>query len=185
MALKYGKVGDRLRDKLRKLPYVKHAGRTSTFLLDVFVFYGGFMKADQAVAEELCDENGFKKWRDALIADGFLAPWSHEDRSKHKCGTRILKDVNDAKIMASELATKAELDKLATKEDLERTKEDLERLATRTPTRDEFQKLEAEVDELSKAVDRVLNIIDPPADDDKRTKFRRGEYDGHLSVIKN
>jgi hypothetical protein len=174
MALKYGKVGDRLRDKLKKFSYIKHPGKTSTFLLDVFVFHGGYMKADQAVAQELCEENGFKKWRDALIADGFLAPWSHEDRSKHKCGTRILKDVNDAKILASELATKTELDKLA-------TKEDLERLATK----DEFRRLESEVDELSKAVDRVLNIIDPPADDDKRTKFRKGGYDKHLSVMKN
>lgn len=174
MAVKYGKVGDRLRDKLKKHSYIKHPGRTSTFLLDVFVFHAGYMKADQAVALGLCEENGFKKWRDSLIADGFLAPWSHEDRSKHKCGTKILKNVNEAKILTSELATKAEFDQLA-------TKEDLEHLATK----DEFRRLEAEVSELSQSVDRVLNIIDPPADDDKRTKFRKGGYDSHLSVMKN
>ena len=147
-----------LRMKLRQSE-IKRDSKLATFLLDVFVEGSAKIRASEVYRLGLCDsdEKNFKEWRKSLCDKGWLDFVIDNNRFvDYRPGKKLLKYINQEKIKTKEIATKDELNLFATKE---------------------------EVHELKGAVDRILNIIDPPDSLQKRKKFVQGGYDSHLKLI--
>ena len=163
---KYGKIGHALTVRLTRLkdPKIKYPGKVSRLLLDTFIHNNGNLKAGQVVGLGLCEEGGFKIWRDKLVKSGFLQPWSHRDYSKHHCGPKLIKYINDAKILLSEIASRSELEalELAGKKELE---------ALEVATKGEVEKLRKELREETAALRKMIEIhiqaTNPPVNDEK------------------
>lgn len=156
---KYGKTYVNLRRSLKSSGFDK-SGTTATLLLNTFIHNSGALKAGQVVALGLCEEGGFKNWRDNLVKAGFLQPWSHGDYSRHHCGPNLLKYVNEAKLLLSEVASRRELEALeiANKKDFESTRTEVEKLR---------KELREETAALRKMIEIHIQATNPPVNDEK------------------
>ena len=148
-----------------------YPGKLGTYLLDTFLENEGQIKSVRVYELGLCseDQKEFRDWRKKLCDKGWLDFVIENNKSvTYKPGKKLLKYVNREKIATHELATKNDL--------FSHTK----------PIKEELDKKadKSELEELRKAMKRVLNIIDPPADEQKEKKFVQGEYDCHLQLIR-
>lgn len=174
---RYGSVYTNLKRAIRRSE-ISNYGTVATLLLDTFVHNNGELRAGQVEAKGLCAPGTFKKWRSQLTEAGFLKPWVEGNYSKHWCGPKLLKYVNQAKLQLEEIATREQLEKRLEEQREELvTKKELVELATKK----ELQTIEEKLARTTAAIDRIINLIDPPSDEEKRERLLRGDYDTHIN----
>jgi hypothetical protein len=102
---------------------IKNPGTTATLFLELFIENHGKLFAAQVSEYSLCQPGRFKEWRDDLVKKGWIAFDYREaqvrgDWERHSPGAKLLPFINKEKLARHELATRDELDILATKEEL-------------------------------------------------------------------
>ncbi len=141
-------------------------GTVATILLKTFILNSGVLKADFAESKKVCKKNGFKKWVKSLDK-WIVRDRSNDNWSQYKCIGDLLEYVNKEKISRGEIVTKNEL----------------EQLSEKFVSKQTFDAIQKKVERLEKSIDRVVDIVDPPSDENKRTKFQNGDYDHKLRLI--
>lgn len=136
--------------------------KLATLLLETFLENDGQITAQKAYDLGLCSKDeGFRDWRKKLCELSWLEFIIENNKSvTYKPGKKLLKYINREKQNRFELATKEDL-KLALAQKADRS----------------------EVEELRTTVDRILNIIDPPADKEKEKKLAQGGYDDRFLTL--
>lgn len=164
---KYGQVGENLRSVLAYRKF-KHPGKLAAFLLDAFVYERGRIKAERAVAEGFCGEGEFRsKFQEKLIREG-LVTWHHDDGAYHKCGPTLLKYLNLAKALVEEMASRIEVEEVEVEV---------------ASLKDDFKRLEAKVQSHEEKLEWIIELLDPPSDEEKIRSFPSPKIKAKLKLL--
>lgn len=109
---KYG-VYNALEIALRKTGF-ENSGSLTTLLLETFLEHDGLLTARKVKNAGLCEDEGFKAWRDPLIREGWLE-YNHElakvskKGSLHQAGKMLIPYLNREKVKSHSLVTENQL----------------------------------------------------------------------------
>jgi hypothetical protein len=175
MARKF-KEYDKLRQHLtdNKIP---KPGAVATILLTTFVLNDGVLKKEFPISKKVCKDGEFKKWIKTLNQWIIQSKTGKGNWSQFKSIGTLINYVNAEKIHRGEIITKDELEK-SKNEILELADKSAEKKIKKS--QEEMQK---EIEKLKTTMDRVINIIEPPANEEKRQKLSNGDYDHKLKLI--
>ena len=146
--------------KGEKLPPIQSPGKVAGILVTTFLDMNGELKASMVENKNLCEKGGFKIWRELLIAKGWLkyVPGSY---SKHEMGPKLLHYINEYKSQQFELATINDVDTV----------------------RDNVKRTEQRLDRLENLAKKLIDLIDPPWDEEKENKLLSGKYNTKLKLL--
>ena len=141
----------------------KRPDTLATYFFSTYVDAGDTIRAKTAEAYELCAGGQFSSLRNRLCNKGFLVITMQPKRDGtsypvYNLGYQAVDLIN------AEISTQKQV---ATVDDV---------LASERRTQDE-------IDALKSTVNRIINLIDPPASSIKRDKLRNGGYDGILKSV--
>lgn len=165
--------------KTDTLPPIAKPGKVAGLLIEAFLDHGGDIKAATVENKGLCEKNGFTKWREPLIAKGWLR-YDHGSYSRHLPGTLLLKHLNKYN---------SENSFLATKEDVDRVDHEVNRIDQNVGHHDtQIESIQKKLAEHEEMIKHIANIIDPPYEG-RETEFKnnlkKGVYDRKFELIKN
>lgn len=163
---KYGATGENLRKALQRAG-VNSPGSVATYLLFQFTENSARIKKENAVGEKnmpLYDDsksNGFDLWREDLKQKGFLDYFLHSSNKYmiYRCGKKLVKYVNKIK----------ETEELITRSDL-----DTEIALVSSSTDQKINRLTKDIEDLYRAMEYIIDIIDPPSNKHKVSELAKG-----------
>lgn len=151
-ARKYG-VYNALEIAFRKAGFEK-SGSLTTLLLETFLENNGILTANAVKNAELCENEGFKAWREPLIKDGWLE-YNHElakvlkKGSLHQAGKQLISYLNKEIHKTKQIATKQDVDAIM----------------------ENYANLESRIQTLETAFDSLIERVDPPTSPEKRRYY--------------
>ena len=175
---KYGTIGENLRKALKRAG-VDNSGSVATYLLFQFTENNARIKKENAVGEkniplyDASKSNGFDLWRESLKQKGFLDFFLHSSQKYmiYRCGKKLVKYVNKIK-ESQEVITRTDLDS--------------EIALVSSNTVEKINRLKKDIDSLYRAMEYIIDIIDPPSNRHKVSELAKGpegEY-GAQEILK-
>lgn len=155
-----------------KFPRIPNPGKVAGLLIETFLDHDGILKAITVENKGLCEKNGFMKWKEPLVAKGWLV-YEHGSYSKHMPGAMMNKHLNKYNFENELLATKKDVDRVAFTVDEHNIK---------------FNEIQKKFDEYESLIKKIGDMVDPPYDgreDEVKTNLKNGVYDNKLELIKN
>lgn len=138
---------------LRRAGFEK-PGALTTLLLETFLENKGILTANAVKKAELCEDEGFKAWREPLIKAGWLE-YDHElakvskKGSLHQAGKQLIPYVNKEIMKSQHIATKSDVESI----------------------RADYSHLEGRLQALESAFDSLIERVDPPSSPEKRRYY--------------
>jgi hypothetical protein len=175
----------------------KESGTLSTLLLESFLEDDGRLLASKVYARGLCDENEFRKWRKLLIDKEWLV-WSErqDDKGLYYPGKKLVSYINKEKILQKEIATKENIDRVkddlseaihskADRSELEETRKQLELTGKElkdakddlVKTKEKLTKTNEIVAKIAVAVRKMQKAKEPPITEEKLEEQNRAEQE--------
>lgn len=149
-------------------------GKAATLLLDTFLEQNARLRAAEVYKKGLCEEGKFYAWRKELCDKGWLVfDLTNQGKvARYFPGKKLMKYINNEKSLRYEIATTRDLAEMDVEIEAKYVnKETHEKLA------ESHGKLAEKVNKLEAAMDRVINILDPETNEEKREKYLLGGYD--------
>lgn len=169
---------------------IPNSSKVASILFKVFLELDGKLRVEICREKKLCTKPGdFYEWRSNLKKKGWLEyETDQQGRLRYyQPGRKLLGYINKEKALSFEIASKDEIrfSEMRTNKMIKSVEKDARNQMEQKYSilENKHDKLEKEVNALKTAVDRVLNIIDPEADEKKRANFMNGGYDPAFKTI--